>query len=68
MDCKINLGLFEIMDRLSVIQQNMHDFIYLHEEVKGEYIEELDKAAEILADLYQKVAEDFYNSCEDDWE
>lgn len=64
----MNLGYYELMDRLSVIQQQVHDQVYEHQEADADLQKLLDEAQYALNQAYQYVGEKFNNSCEDDEE
>lgn len=60
-----NFGWFEIMDRLSVIQQQIHECVYEHQEADVELRRVLYEAQEALGQAYQYAGEKFNDSCED---
>ena len=62
----VNFGWFEIMDRLSVIQNQIHDHVYEHQETDAELQKLLDEAQCALNQAYQYAGEKFNDSCEDD--
>ena len=60
----MNLGYYEIMDRVSLIQNNLEDYVRHHDIADDKVRELVDKAQEILNDLYQYASENF----NDEWE
>ena len=63
-----NFGWYEIMDRLSVIQNQIHDHVYEHQETDADLQKLLDEAQYALNRAYQYAGEKFNDSCEDDLE
>ena len=63
-----NFGWYEIMDRLSVIQNQIHDHVYEHQETDAGLQKLLDEAQYALNRAYQYAGEKFNDSCEDDLE
>lgn len=63
----MNLGWYEIMDRIATIQNSLHDNVYEHQETDLELQKLLDDAQHALNQAYQYAGEQFNNSCEDDW-
>ena len=61
-----NFGWYEIMDRLSVIQNQIHDHVYEHQETDAGLQKLLDEAQYTLNRAYQYAGEKFNDSCEDD--
>lgn len=61
----MNLGLYEIMDRISVIQDIIDGQIYHHKESDDKLKELLDISQENLNQAYQYIGERFNNSCEE---
>ena len=61
-----NFGWYEIMDRLSVIQQQVHEYVYEHQEADADLQKLLDEAQYTLNRAYQYAGEKFNDSCEDD--
>ena len=61
-----NFGWYEIMDRLSVIQQQIHEYVYEHQEADADLQKLLDEAQYALNQAYQYAGEKFNDSCEDD--
>lgn len=61
-----NFGWYEIMDRLAVIQNQIHDHVYEHQETDAELQKLLDEAQYALNRAYQYAVEKFNDSCEDD--
>lgn len=60
----MNLGLYEIMDRISIIQNNLSDFVEGHEECSDEVKEHLSNAQCYLYAAYKVATEDFNNDLE----
>lgn len=58
----MNLGLYEIMDRVSVIQSSLEDNVRHHQEADSRVVELVDEAQEVLNMLYQYAASEFYDS------
>ena len=58
----MNLGLYELMDRLYVIQNTLHDNAYEHQEADVELQRILDNAQDSLSEAYQYVARKFDES------
>ena len=65
---RANFGWYEIMDRLSVIQNQIHDHVYEHQETDAGLQKLLDEAQYALNQAYQYAGEKFNDSCEDDLE
>ena len=55
----MNLGLYELMDRLYVIQNTLHDNVYEHQEADVELQRILDNAQDSLSEAYQYAARKF---------
>lgn len=58
----MNLGLYELMDRLYVIQNTLHDNVYEHQEADVGLQRILDNAQDSLSEAYQYVARKFDES------
>ena len=58
----MNLGLYELMDRLYVIQNTLHDNVYEHQEADVELQRILDNTQDALSEAYQYVARKFDES------
>ena len=58
----MNLGLYELMDRISVIQNQTHDNVYEHQEADVELQRILDNAQDYLSEAYQYAARKFDES------
>ena len=58
----MNLGLYELMDRLYVIQNTLHDRLYEHQETDVELQRILDNAQDSLSEAYQYAARKFDES------
>lgn len=50
------LGLYELMDRIYVVQNTLHDNVYEHQETDAELQRILDNAQDALSEAYQYVA------------
>ena len=61
----VNLGWYEIMDRIAMIQSQLHDTVYEHQEVDVELQRIIDDAQVELNRAYQYAGEKFNDSCED---
>lgn len=60
----MNLGLYEIMDRIAVIQDQIDNNLYHHQEGDKCLQSILDSAQEDLGDAYQYIANKYNESCE----
>ena len=58
----MNLSIYELMDRISVIQNTIHDHLYEHQETDVELQRILDNAQDYLSEAYQYVARKFDES------
>lgn len=58
----MNLGLYELMDRLYVIQNTLHDNVYEHQEADVDLQRILDNTQDSLSEAYQYVARKFDES------
>ena len=58
----MNLGWYELMDRIYVIQNTLHDNVYEHQETDAELQLILDNAQDALSEAYQYVARKFDES------
>ena len=61
----MNLGWYEIMDRVAMIQDSIESQVASHPERDDEFDEIIDKAQKFLSEAYQYAGEKFNNSCED---
>ena len=61
----MNLGWYEIMDRVAMIQDSIESQVASHPERDDRFDEILDKAQKLLSEAYQYAGEKFNNSCED---
>ena len=61
----MNLGWYEIMDRVAMIQDSIDGQVASHPERDDEFDEIIDKAQDFLSKAYQYASEKFNNSCED---
>jgi hypothetical protein len=55
----MNLGLYELMDRIYVVQNTLHDNVYEHQETDAELQLILDNAQDALSEAHQYVARKF---------
>ncbi len=58
----MNLGLYELIDRISVIQNQIHDNVYEHQEADVDLQRILDNDQDSLSEAYQYVARKFDES------
>jgi hypothetical protein len=58
----MKLGLYELMDRIYVVQNTLHDNVYEHQETDVELQLILDNAQDALSEAYQYVARKFDES------
>lgn len=58
----MKLGLYELMDRIHVIQNTLNDNVYEHQETDAELQCILDSAQDVLSEAYQYVARKFDES------
>lgn len=58
----MNLGLYELMDRICVIQNALYDNVYEHQEADVDLQRVLDNAQDSLSEAYQYVARKFDES------
>ena len=61
----MNLGWYEIMDRVAMIQDSIESQVASHPERDDRFDEILDKAQKLLSEAYQYAGEKFNNSCEE---
>ena len=61
----MNLGWFEIVDRVAMIQDLIESQVGSHPERDDIFVENIDKAQESLSEAYQYALEKFNDSCED---
>ena len=61
----INLGWYELMDRVIMIQDQLETNVAEHKEVDEYFYKLIQEAQEKLADAYQYAGEKFSNSYED---
>ena len=60
----MNLGIYELMYSISVIQNTIHNHLYEHQETDVELQRMLDTAQESLSDAYQYAGKMFDESWE----
>lgn len=61
----MNFGWYEIMDRISVIQNALEDNVRNRQEVDEKLQELVDSAQEMLCKAYQHAASQWDESCRD---
>ena len=61
----MNLGWYEIMDRVAMIQDQLETNVAEHEEVDKEFYDLIQQAQEKLSKAYQYAGEKFNDSCEE---
>lgn len=61
----INLGWYELMDRVIMIQDQLETNVAEHKEVDEYFYKLIQEAQEKLADAYQYAGEKFIDSRED---
>ena len=61
----MNLGWYEIMDRVAMIQDQIESQVGIHPERDDTFDEILDKAQKLLSEAYQYAGEKFNDSCEE---
>ena len=61
----MNLGYYELMDRISVIQNNLEDIVHKHPKASDELKAIIDDAQYSLSSAYDIVSDQWIDSCED---
>ena len=61
----MNLGYYELMDRIAIIQCNLNDYVEEHIVASDEIKKHLDAAQKSLTLAYGVAADEWHNSCED---
>lgn len=61
----MNFGWYEIMDRISVIQNTLDDNVRNHQEVDEKLQELIDSAQELLYEAYNYAGLKWHESCRD---
>ena len=61
----MNLGWYELMDRLAMIQDQLEMSVAKHQNTDKEFYDLIQDAQEKLSDAYQYAGEKFINSYED---
>ena len=61
----MNLGWYELMDRLAMIQDQLEMSVAKHQNIDKEFYDLIQDAQEKLSDAYQYAGEKFINSYED---
>ena len=62
----MNLGWYEIMDRVAMIQDSIESKVASHPERDDEFDEIIVKAQKLLSEACQYASEKFNSSCEED--
>lgn len=61
----MNLGWYELMDRIVMIQDQLEMNVAKHQEIDKEFYDLIQEAQEKLYDAYRYAGEKFNDSCED---
>lgn len=61
----MNLGWYELMDRVIMIQDRLETNVAEHKEVDEYFYKLIQEAQEKLADAYQHTGKKFNDSCEE---
>ena len=61
----MNLGWYELMDRLAMIQDQLEMSVAKHQNIDKEFYGLIQEAQEKLSDAYQYAGEKFNDSCEE---
>ena len=61
----MNLGWYEIMDRIAMIQDQLEMNVAKHQEIDKEFYDLIQEAQEKLYDAYSYAGEKFNDSCKD---
>lgn len=61
----MNLGWYEIMDRIAMIQDQLEMSVAKHQEADKYFYDLIQEAQEKLSDAYQYAGEKFNDSCEE---
>ena len=61
----MNLGWYELMDRIAMIQDQLEISVAKHQNIDKEFYDLVQEAQEKLYDAYQYAGEKFINSYED---
>ena len=62
---EMNLGWYEIMDRIAMIQDQLEMNVAKHQEIDKEFYDLIQEAQENLYNAYQYACEKFNDSCEE---
>ena len=61
----MNLGWYELMDRVAMIQDQLEMNVAKHQEIDKEFYDLVQEAQEKLSEAYQYAGKKFNDSCED---
>ena len=61
----MNLGWYEIMDRIAMIKEQLETHVAEHKEADKYFYDIIQEAQEKLADAYLYAGEKFNDSCEE---
>ena len=61
----MNLGWYELMDRIAMIQDQLEMNVTKHQEIDKEFYDLVQEAQEKLSEVYQYAGEKFDDSCEE---
>ena len=61
----MNLGWYEIMDRVAMIQDSIESQVASHPERDDDFDEIIVKAQKLLSEAYQYAGKKFNSSCEE---
>ena len=61
----MNLGWYELMDRIAMIQDQLEMNVAKHQEIDKEFYDLVQEAQEKLYDAYSYAGEKFNDSCEE---
>ena len=61
----MNLGWYEIMDRVAMIQDQLEMNVAKHQEIDKEFYDIIQEAQEKLYEAYQYAGEKFNDSCKE---
>ena len=62
----MNLGWYEIMDRIAMLQTQLHDTVYEHSVTDANLQYLIDDAQQWLNRAYSYASDKFRDSCEDE--
>lgn len=61
----MNLGWYELMDRVTIIQDQLETNVAEHQSIDKEFYDLIQEAQEKLSNAYQYAGEKFNDSCEE---